>query len=179
MTTPSQLATFAGGCFWCLDAVFSRLKGVEAVAVGYIGGTAPCPSYEAVCEGHTGHAEAVQCRFNPTEISYTALLEVFFSIHDPTTLDRQGDDIGTQYRSAIFWHTEAQEMAAHAYLAQLNATLPADRPAVTTVCAATPFYLAEDYHQNYFAHHPRLPYCEAMIAPKLAHFTQAFSAIVK
>ena len=179
MNSPTQLATFAGGCFWCLDAIFSRLKGVEAVAVGYIGGTAPYPSYEAVCEGRTGHAEAVQCRFDPSQISYKTLLEVFFSIHDPTTLDRQGIDIGTQYRSAVFWHSVQQEGEARAYLAQLNSTLPADHPAVTMLCAATRFYPAEAYHKNYFATHPHLPYCAALIAPKLAHFTQAFSAIFK
>ncbi len=176
---PLQRATLAGGCFWCLEAVFRELKGVGRVASGYMGGHLADPSYEAVCGGSTGHAEAVQVDFDPAQISYADLLEVFFAIHDPTTLNRQGNDRGTQYRSAIFYHDSAQKQAAEAMIAHLAAQQMWAAPIVTKVVPATAFYPAEAYHDNYYANHPFQPYCQFVVAPKLAKARKVFAARLK
>lgn len=173
MTTP-QLATLAGGCFWCLEAVFDQLQGVLSVESGYSGGHVPHPTYQQVCSGATGHAEVVQITFDPAVISYEDLLRVFFSIHDPTTLNRQGADVGTQYRSAIFYHSPEQRAAAERVIRELtDARLWAD-PIVTEVTAFTAFYPAEEYHQEYFANNPDQPYCRAVVAPKVAKFRKQY-----
>lgn len=161
-------ATLAGGCFWCLEAVFERLRGVERVVSGYTGGHVPNPSYEAVCAGATGHAEAVQVTFDPGVISYRELLELFFAFHDPTTLDRQGPDVGTQYRSAIFYHDAEQERVAREVIAELERERVWHAPIVTELRPLEVFYPAEGYHQQYYRRHPRQLYCQAVIAPKLA-----------
>ncbi len=170
----SEVATLAGGCFWCLEAIFDGLKGVTDVVSGYSGGNAANPSYELVCTGRTGHAESVQVTFDPAVISYKELLEVFFTIHDPTTLNRQGADVGTQYRSAIFYHTPEQKAAAEEVIARLTAEKLWDRPVVTELKPFTAFYPAEDYHQEYFARNPRQPYCQVVIAPKVAKFRKHY-----
>ncbi len=162
------LATLGGGCFWCLEAAFQQLRGVEYVRSGYAGGRDPSPSYEAVCSGTTGHAEVVQVRFDPAVISYEDLLGVFFTVHDPTTLNRQGADTGTQYRSVIFCHDDAQETTARKVIAALEAQRLYDHPIVTVVARLTQFYPAEAYHNDYFARNPRQPYCMAVVAPKVA-----------
>jgi peptide-methionine (S)-S-oxide reductase len=174
--TPSEkeVATLAGGCFWCLEAVFQDLKGVEKVESGYAGGTLPNPSYEQVCTGTTGHAEVVQITFDPQVISFRELLEVFFTIHDPTTLNRQGPDVGTQYRSAIFYHNEAQKAIAEEVIRELNAAGIWDAPIVTEVVPLRAFYRAEAYHQEYFKRNPAQPYCRVVIAPKVAKFRQRY-----
>jgi len=172
---PSQeIATLAGGCFWCLEAVFGALRGVAAVVPGYAGGHVERPTYEQVCTGRTGHAEVVQITFDPQVISFADLLDVFFTIHDPTTLDRQGADVGTQYRSAIFFHSPEQEKRAQQAIARLTAEKLWDDPIVTEVTAGTNFYPAEDYHRDYFARNPGQPYCRAVIAPKVAKARQKF-----
>lgn len=165
-----ELATLAGGCFWCLDAVFRGLKGVEQVVSGYSGGSVPDPSYEAVCTGRTGHAEVVQISFDPAVLGYRDVLEVFFAIHDPTTLNRQGADVGTQYRSAIFYHSAEQEQAAREVIAALERDQVFDAPIVTAVAPFSVFYPAEEYHQDYFRRNPGQGYCRAVIAPKVAKF---------
>jgi peptide-methionine (S)-S-oxide reductase len=171
MTTSNhEVATLAGGCFWCLDAVFRGLKGVEQVVSGYAGGTVPNPSYEAVCTGRTGHAEVVQVTFDPAVLSYRDLVEVFFGIHDPTTLNRQGADAGTQYRSAIYYHSPEQEHTAREVIAALERDQVFDAPIVTEVAPASEFYPAEEYHQDYFRRNPGQGYCRAVIAPKVAKF---------
>jgi peptide-methionine (S)-S-oxide reductase len=169
-TSHHEVATLAGGCFWCLDAVFRGLKGVEQVVSGYAGGTVPNPSYEAVCTGRTGHAEAVQVTFDPAVLSYRDLVEVFFGIHDPTTLNRQGADVGTQYRSAIYFHSPEQEQTAREVIAALEREQVFDSPIVTELAPATEFYPAEEYHQDYFRRNPGQGYCRAVIAPKVAKF---------
>ena len=166
--TRQEVATLAGGCFWCLDAAFRLLKGVTKVESGYAGGTRPNPTYEQVCTGTTGHAEVAQITFDPSAISYRDLLDVFFTIHDPTQLNRQGADVGTQYRSAIFPHSDEQRAEAERTIAELEATGAWDAPIVTTIEPLTKFYPAETYHQDYFARNPRQPYCQAVIAPKIA-----------
>jgi len=166
MTT--QLATLAGGCFWCLEAVFEQLRGVTKVVSGYSGGHVPKPSYEAVCTGTTGHAEVVQVTFNPDELSYRDLLGVFFTLHDPTTLDRQGGDVGTQYRSAIFYHDDEQRRTAEDAVRELEAEHVFDEPIVTKIEPLTVFYPAEEYHREYYSRNPNQPYCRAVIAPKVA-----------
>ena len=166
-TTVSR-ATFAGGCFWCLDAAYRRLRGVKSVVSGYAGGDVANPSYEAVCTGRTGHAEVVQVEFDPTEVSYRDLLEVFFGIHDPTTLNRQGHDVGTQYRSAIFPHDAEQERVAREVIGELEAEHTFDAPIVTTIEPLGTFYPAEKYHQDYYDRNPHQPYCAAVISPKIA-----------
>jgi peptide-methionine (S)-S-oxide reductase len=171
----TELATLAGGCFWCLEGVFEQLRGVERVVSGYAGGTRANPTYEQVCTGMTGHAEVVQVTFDPAVISYRDLLDVFFAIHDPTTLNRQGADVGTQYRSAIFYHTPEQKQVAEQAIAELNAERIWDRPIVTEVTALTEFYRAEDYHQGYFRGHPGQGYCQAVISPKVAKFRKRFA----
>ena len=171
------VATLAGGCFWCLEAVFEQLEGVTQVVSGYTGGTVDNPSYKQVCTGTTGHAEAVQITFNPAAISYRELLEVFFDIHDPTTLNRQGADIGTQYRSAIYVHDAEQKAAAEQVIAELAGKW-AD-PIVTEVTAADVFYRAEDYHQEYFRNNSRQPYCRAVVAPKVKKFQKLYLGKLK
>jgi peptide-methionine (S)-S-oxide reductase len=169
-----ETATLAGGCFWCLEAAFDQLRGVASVESGYMGGHLPDPTYEAVCGGNTGHAEVVRLNFDPAEVSFRNLLEVFFVIHDPTTLNRQGHDAGTQYRSAIFFHTPEQRTAAEAMIARLNGAGLWDSPIVTEVVPAQAFHVAEKYHQEYFAQNPRQPYCMAVVAPKVAKFRKLF-----
>ncbi len=163
-----ESATLAGGCFWCLEAVFQELKGVTKVTSGYAGGTVPNPTYEAVCTGRTGHAEVVQIEFDPALVSYRELLEVFLVIHDPTTLNRQGVDEGTQYRSAIFYHSPQQQETAAAVIAELEAGKVWDDPIVTEIVPLKTFYPAEEYHRDYFRRNPTQGYCRAVIAPKVA-----------
>ncbi len=163
-----EVATLAGGCFWCLEAAFGQLRGVEGVESGYSGGTVPNPSYEDVCTGTTGHAEVVQITFDPTVVSYSDLLHVFFTIHDPTTLNRQGGDVGTQYRSAIFYHSPAQKAEAERVIAELQAEKVWEDPIVTEVRPLAQFYPAEEYHRDYFRRNPNQGYCSAVVAPKVA-----------
>jgi peptide-methionine (S)-S-oxide reductase len=169
-----EVATLAGGCFWCLDAVFRDLRGVEKVESGYSGGTTPNPSYEQVCSGRTGHAEVVQVTFDPSAVSYRDLLGVFFAIHDPTTLNRQGGDVGTQYRSAIFYHTPEQRATAEQVIRELEGEGLWDDPVVTELTPFMTFYPAESYHQDYFNRNPYQPYCAAVIAPKVAKFRSRY-----
>lgn len=178
-TNRTELATLGGGCFWCLEAVFQELKGVERVVSGYAGGTVPDPSYEDVCTGRTGHAEVVQVTFDPAELTYRELLEVYFSIHDPTTLDRQGADVGTQYRSVIFHHGPEQERTAREVIADLERQGLWGAPIVTAVKPAPPFYPAEEYHQEYFRRNPGQGYCSIVIAPKVAKFRRQHLARLK
>jgi len=174
-----ETATLAAGCFWCVEAVFDDLKGVEDVVSGYSGGHTENPTYKEVCSETTGHAEAVQIRFDPKVLSYEDLLRVYFTVHDPTTLNRQGGDIGTSYRSAIFYHSEEQRQAAEKVLAEITAEAIYDDPIVTEVTAFDKFWPAEDYHQEYFANNPNQPYCSAVVAPKVAKFRQKFAARLK
>jgi peptide-methionine (S)-S-oxide reductase len=169
-----QVATLAGGCFWCLEAVFDELKGVESVESGYSGGHVLNPSYEDVCDGDTGHAEAVRITFDPAVVSYADLLHVFFTIHDPTTPNRQGADVGPQYRSAIFYHNPEQKAAAEQVIQEINASGIWTNPIVTQVAPLEQFYMAEDYHQEYFKKNPFQGYCRAVIAPKVAKFRQKY-----
>ena len=171
-----EIATLAGGCFWCLEAVFDQLKGVESVESGYMGGRTPNPTYEQVCEGNTGHAEVVQVTFDPDALSYRDLLNVFFTIHDPTTLNRQGNDIGTQYRSAIFFHSPEQERTAREVIGELSKEgLYGDRRVVTEVVPAPAFYMAEQYHQEYFERvGASNRYCSIVIEPKVAKFRKRY-----
>lgn len=164
----AEIATLAGGCFWCLEAVFENLRGVERVVSGYSGGHATNPSYHQVCAGTTGHAEVVQITFDPQVVSYRELLEVFFTIHDPTTLNRQGADVGTQYRSAIFHHSPEQKATAEEVIAEIEAARVWDSPIVTEVAPITHFYPAEAYHQQYYQRNAGQPYCQVVIAPKVA-----------
>lgn len=175
----TELATLGGGCFWCLEAVFLDLKGVRRVVSGYAGGSVPDPSYEDVCTGRTGHAEVVQVEFDPALVSYRDLLEVFFSIHDPTTLNRQGADLGTQYRSVIFHHSPEQERTAREVIAELERNRLWDQPIVTEVKPAPAFYPAEAYHQDYFRRNPGQAYCRVVIAPKVARFRTQHLARLK
>jgi peptide-methionine (S)-S-oxide reductase len=170
-----EQATLAGGCFWCIEAVFEMVAGVEEVCSGYAGGDLPNPSYEQVCTGTTGHAEVVRVTFDASVIDFSELLEIFFGVHDPTTRDRQGDDVGAQYRSAVFYHSEAQRDAARAVIAALDVEGPWDDPIVTEVIEAGEFFPAEDYHAEYFARNGRQPYCRAVIAPKVAKFRERFA----
>ncbi len=163
-----ETATLAGGCFWCLEAAFQDLKGVEKVESGYSGGSVPSPSYEQVCTGTTGHAEVVQITFDPQVVSFRDLLHVFFTIHDPTTLNRQGGDVGTQYRSAIFYHSPEQKVEAQRVIAELQAEQVWDDPIVTELVPFEQFYPAEEYHRDYFRRNPNQGYCRAVIAPKVA-----------
>ncbi|WP_447975430.1 peptide-methionine (S)-S-oxide reductase MsrA [Nitrospira sp. Kam-Ns4a] len=174
-----EIATLAGGCFWCLEAVYDQMKGVESVESGYTGGRIPNPSYEAVCTGCTGHAEAVRIAFDPKVVSYLELLEVFFAIHDPTTLNRQGNDVGTQYRSAIFYHSPEQRATAEAMIAELTRRQVFERPIVTELAPAGPFYVAEAYHQEYFARNPSQPYCTYVVGPKVAKARKLFAEKMK
>jgi peptide-methionine (S)-S-oxide reductase len=170
----TEVTTLAGGCFWCLEAVYDLLKGVESVESGYMGGQVAKPSYRAVCTGTTGHAEVVQIKYSPEIVSFNDLLDVFFTIHDPTTLNRQGADVGTQYRSAIFYHTPEQKAAAEQKIAALNASRLWDQPIVTEITPLQQFYIAEDYHQEYFANNPNQGYCQFVVAPKVAKFRKEY-----
>jgi len=169
-----ELATLAGGCFWCLEAVFDDLRGVDSVESGYMGGKTANPSYEEVCSGETGHAEVAQLSFDPKQVSFKEILEVFFVIHDPTTLNRQGNDVGTQYRSAIFYHSAGQKAAAEQVIANMSAAKIYEDPIVTEVVPASKFYVAEDYHQEYFRRNPAQPYCAFVVRPKVAKFRKHF-----
>ena len=169
-----EVATLAGGCFWYLETVYDELKGVDSVESGYIGGHTPAPSYEAVCGGDTGHAEAVRVTFDPAQVSYRDLLHLFFTIHDPTTLNRQGNDVGTQYRSAIFYHSPEQKRVAEETLAELTAKKLYGDPIVTQIVPATTFHGAEDYHQQYFRRNPYQPYCQLVVAPKVGKFRKQY-----
>jgi len=169
-----EKATFGGGCFWCTEAVFDDLQGVHDVVSGYSGGHDSAPTYEAVCSGITGHAEAVQVEFDPEEISYREVLEVFFATHDPTTLNRQGADVGTQYRSVVFYHSDEQRETAERLIEELDAEGIWDAPIVTEVVPLERFFVAEDYHQEYFRRNPNQGYCQFVVAPKVAKFRQKF-----
>ena len=174
MGSRNQVATLAGGCFWCLEAVYNELRGVESVVSGYAGGKTVDPTYREVCSGTTGHAEVVQITFDPDEVSYRELLQVFFSIHDPTTLNRQGMDVGTQYRSAIFYHDDDQKAQAESVIKEIEgANIYPDR-IVTEVTALGTFYPAEEYHQRYFERNPDQGYCQAVVAPKVSKFRSHF-----
>lgn len=179
MPDPTETAVLAGGCFWCLEAVYTELRGVERVISGYAGGNVPNPTYEQVCSGRTGHAEVVQVTFDPSVITYRELLEVFFTIHDPTTLNRQGADVGTQYRSAIFFISPEQERIAREVIAETEASGIWHAPVVTQVQALDRFYPAEGYHQNYFERNPYQPYCQIVIAPKVAKVRERYLARLK
>jgi len=174
-----ETATLGGGCFWCLEAVFQAVRGVVSVEPGYMGGWTPSPSYEQVCTDTTGHAEVVQIRFDPGLVSYRDLLDIFFSIHDPTTLNRQGPDVGSQYRSVIFYHSAQQEQAAREIIRQLTEARAFRWPILTSVEPAAEFYPAEPYHRDYFRRNPGQPYCETVVAPKLSKFREKFSARLK
>ena len=173
--TQFETATIAGGCFWCLEAVFERLRGVERVVSGYTGGRGPT-TYRDVCSGRTGHAEAIQVTYDPQELSYRDVLEMFFAFHDPTTRDRQGPDVGSQYRSAIFFASSEQERIAREVIAELTEQKVFPAPIVTEVTALDTFHAAEDYHQGYYRQNPEQPYCRAMIAPKVAKLRAKFAA---
>jgi peptide-methionine (S)-S-oxide reductase len=179
MNTNLQTATLAGGCFWCLEAVYDEIKGVHSVESGYAGGHVDNPTYREVCNGDTGHAEVVQVHFDPSVVSYRDLLNVFFAIHDPTTLNRQGADIGTQYRSAIYYHDDEQKETAEELIKELNAKDIWGRSIVTEVTRFDKFYVAEDYHQEYFARNPYQPYCQAVVAPKVSKFRKHFLDMLK
>jgi peptide-methionine (S)-S-oxide reductase len=171
-----EQATLAGGCFWCLEAVYEQLKGVEKVVSGYAGGAKDDPSYEEVCGGDTGHAEVVQVTYDPKLVSFKEILDVFFSIHDPTTLNRQGNDVGTQYRSAVFYHDAQQKRAAEAAIADITKKGVWDDPIVTSLESLTKFFPAEEYHQHYYARNPTQGYCRVVIAPKVAKFRKTWES---
>jgi peptide-methionine (S)-S-oxide reductase len=174
-----EKATFGSGCFWCTEAIFQQLKGVHSVVSGYSGGRVANPSYEQVCSGTTGHAEVIQITFDPAAVSYAELLEVFWRTHDPTTLNRQGNDVGTQYRSVIFYHNDEQQKLAEHYKKQLDASGSFDRPIVTEIVPFREFYSAEGYHQNYYRLNPRQPYCQVVIVPKVEKFKKVFKEKLK
>ena len=175
----SETAILGGGCFWCLEAVYDQLVGVKSVESGYMGGHLDNPTYRRVCNGNTGHVEVVRVAFDPAELSFHDLLEVFFSIHDPTTLNRQGNDIGTQYRSVIFYTSEDQRKEAETTIAELNASRTYPNPVVTTVEPATKFFIAEEYHQEYYANTPSQPYCKIVVAPKVQKCKKTFKEKMK
>jgi peptide-methionine (S)-S-oxide reductase len=170
----SQIATLGGGCFWCLEAVYDQMKGVLSVESGYMGGHVPNPDYRTVCTGRSGHVEVVQVTFDPEVALFRDILEVFFAIHDPTSMDRQGNDSGPQYRSVIFYHDAEQRATAEQIIAELNEESP--RPIVTELRPATTFYIAEDYHQEYFANNPQQPYCAFVVSPKVKKFREKFAS---
>jgi len=176
-----ETATFAGGCFWCTEAVFLEIDGVKSVVSGYIGGKNPNPTYKEVCNGNTGHAEAVQITYDPKKVDFGELLEIFFATHDPTTLNRQGNDVGTQYRSEIFYHTEAQKELSEAYIQELQkeSTYGFGKKVVTGVTKAPTFYPAEDYHQNYYAQNKQQAYCSYVITPKVEKVREKYKAQLK
>ncbi len=174
-----EVATLAAGCFWCIAAVFRETDGVENVLSGSLGGTTVHPTYQRVCAGATGHAEAVQVSFNPSKISYREILEIFFSVHDPTTLNRQGTDVGTQYRSAIFYHSEEQKAVAEELIGELDKAHLWKKPIVTQIVPLDKFYPAEDYHQEYFSRHPKQAYCQMVISPEVNKFRQQWTKRLK
>lgn len=174
-----EVTTLGGGCFWCLEAVFVELRGVEKVESGYAGGNVPNPSYEQVCSGNTGHAEVAQVTFDPNIISFREILQIFFATHDPTTLNRQGADVGTQYRSVIFYHDEEQKNIAKEMIDELNSAQIWPNPIVTEVAPLEDYYKAEDYHQEYYKYNSQQPYCQAVITPKLAKFRKSFAQKLK
>lgn len=174
-----EVATLAGGCFWCIEAVFREIDGVEDVVSGYTGGASLDPTYEQVCSGKTGHAEAVQVTFNPSRISYREILEIFFSVHDPTTLNRQGADVGTQYRSAIFYHNDRQRAVAVQLIGEFDRAGLWGQPIVTQIAPLDRFYHAEDYHQQYFARHPEQAYCQIVISPKVSSLRKQWAKRLK
>ncbi len=173
-TIGSEIATLGGGCFWCLEAVYVELRGVEKVESGYMGGHVHNPSYREVCNGTTGHAEVVQVTFNPQEVSFKEIVQIFFTIHDPTTLNRQGADVGTQYRSVIFYHSDEQQATAQEVMREMSEADVWQQPIVTQVVAAEPFYKAEEYHQDYYTQNSQQPYCRVVIAPKVAKFRKSY-----
>lgn len=177
--TKHEIAVFGGGCFWCTEAIFNSLKGVTSVLPGYSGGTVRNPTYEQVSEGTTGHAEATKVEFDPSVISYDDLLAVFFNTHDPTTLNRQGNDVGTQYRSVIFYTTPEQKEKAEALIKEINDSKAFDKPVVTEVVPLAEFFKAEDYHMKYYESHKDQPYCEIIIAPKLEKLEKKFAELLK
>lgn len=179
MNNDLAVATFGNGCFWCTEAIFQQLKGVESVYPGYTGGSVKNPSYREVCTGTTGHAEAIQIKYDPSVINYRELLDIFFYTHDPTTLNRQGADVGTQYRSAIFYHNEEQKAAAEEIISQLTAEKVYDDPIVTEVTPMDVFYMAEDYHKNYYLNNKNQGYCRAVINPKLDKFMKKYGSKTK
>jgi peptide-methionine (S)-S-oxide reductase len=175
----SEVATLAGGCFWCIEAIFLEVEGVENVISGYTGGTTVNPTYQEVCANNTGHAEAVQVTFDPSKISYREILEIFFSVHDPTTLNQQGVDRGTQYRSAIFYHNEQQKAIAEELIGELNKAHLWKKPIVTQIAPLDKFYPAEDYHREYFSRHPEQAYCQMVISPKVNKFRKQWAKRLK
>jgi peptide-methionine (S)-S-oxide reductase len=175
----TETATLAAGCFWCVEAVFDDLKGVEDVVSGYAGGHTENPTYRQVCDGNTGHAEVAEIKFDPSVISFKDVLRVFFSVHDPTTLNRQGNDIGTQYRSAIFYHNDEQKRDAEEVIKEITDEGVYDDPIVTELVPLKKFWPAEDYHQEYFANNPNQPYCQAVVSPKVRKFRQKFADRLK
>ena len=174
-----EKGTFSGGCFWCTEAIFKRLKGIRSVLPGYSGGEVDNPTYEEVCTGNTGHAESIQIEFNPKIISFRKLLEVFFYTHDPTTVNRQGNDIGTQYRSAIFYHSESQKDEAEKIISELTKQKVFDKPIITSIEPFTNFYIAEDYHKDYFDRNKDAPYCSITISPKIHKLLEKYKKEVK
>ncbi|MDE2001857.1 MAG: peptide-methionine (S)-S-oxide reductase MsrA [Patescibacteria group bacterium] len=178
MDTQKEVAVFGGGCFWCTEAVFKMLKGVSSVEPGYAGGTVPNPTYERVCTGTTGHAEVIRIEYDPALVKYETLLTIFFATHDPTTLNRQGNDVGTQYRSLILYTTEAQKKAAEAFIAKLNASSEKGNPLVTEVKPLDVFYPAENYHRDYYARNKNKPYCQVVINPKLEKVQKEFADLL-
>jgi len=179
MSNQYETATLAGGCFWCLEAVFDEIKGVESVESGYSNGHVMNPSYRDVCNGNTGHAEVIRINFDPSVISFHDLLNVFFAIHDPTTMNRQGGDVGVQYRSAIFYHSPEQKAIAEQTISELNAREIWSSPIVTEVTAVNNYFAAEDYHQEYFARNQNQPYCQAVVAPKVSKFRKHYLGLLK
>ncbi len=175
----ASVATLGGGCFWCTEAVYLRMKGIQRVVSGYTGGKVANPTYKQVCTGLTGHAEVVQITYDPTVVTFEQILDVFFHTHDPTTLNRQGADVGTQYRSAVFFHDEGQKAAAQKLIEELNASGEFDAPIVTTLEKLETFYPAEDYHQDYFRQNPANPYCRAVVGPKVSKFRKRYQALLK
>jgi len=174
-----EFATLAGGCFWCIEAVFREVEGVDSVVSGYTGGTTANPNYQQVCTGETDHAEAVQVSFNPSKISYREILEIFFSVHDPTTLNKQGADVGTQYRSSIFYHNEQQKRVAEELTGELSRAQLWNRPIVTQIVPLGTFYPADVYHQEYFSRHPEQAYCQMVISPKISKFRKQWTKHIK
>ena len=174
-----EVATLGGGCFWCIEAVYDSLQGVISVESGYSGGQLPNPTYEDICGGDTGHAEVIRVSFDPAVVTYRDILDIFFEIHDPTTLNAQGNDVGTQYRSVLYSHTPEQKAAAEAVIRALTAAKTFSRPIVTEIAPAPQFYVAEPYHQEYFERNPRQPYCQYVVSPKVAKFRKQFAARLK
>ena len=176
---PTETAILGGGCFWCVEAAIQQLKGVESVRSGYMGGQTANPTYQQVCSGKTGHVEVAEVTFDPSVISFSDLLHVFFTLHDPTTLNRQGNDVGTQYRSAIFYYNDEQKVQAEAMIKRLTEEKVYSKPIVTEITPAAEFYSAEDYHQEYFNNNPHNPYCAVVIQPKLHKFAKEFAGKIK